>query len=193
MQLTARLRQDEQREAARYNALYARGYPAGASAAGLAWAEITEARLRVLDVGCGWAPLATRFDDYTGIDVSDYVIAHNRATLPGRFMVCGALDAWRVFADEVFGLVVALDVLEHFPAESLDDYLSSLAKIDSPLFLFSICCRPSVLKDVNGGALHLSVFSRDDWLIRLAGHFSVYAASELNRQQTFHVLLGRLS
>jgi len=189
----AALGPEESREALRYNELYAKGYPAGAPAAGLAWAEITDSRLRILDVGCGWATLAKRFDDYTGIDVSDYVIAHNRATLPGRFVVCGALDAWRVFADEVFGLVVALDVLEHFPAESLDDYLSSLAKIDSPLFLFSVCCRESGFKDANGEGLHLSVFSRDDWLFRLAGHFSVYAASELNRMQTFHVLLGRLS
>ena len=180
---------EEAVEADRYNALYAQGYPAGAPAAGLEWAGLVDRALRVLDIGCGWATLARRFDHYVGIDVSDYVIARNRATQPGRFEVCGALDAWRLFDGESFDLVLAADVLEHFPLATLDTYLANLAKLDAPLFLFSICCRASGFKDSKGEGLHLSVLPRAGWLERLAPYFDVISLSESNRQQTFHVLL----
>lgn len=182
---------EEQLEGQKYDHLYSHGYPAGGVGWPINWAEKRDANLKVLDIGCGRGILSPIYKDYTGIDVSKVVIQENEKKLKGRFINCGALEASETFKDERFDLVVSLDVLEHFPKESIDKYLESISRIQTNEFLFAICCRESGYKDKDGHGLHLTVMDKDAWLEHLNKFFTIIKHSDLNRQKTFCVLLTR--
>jgi SAM-dependent methyltransferase len=104
--------------------------------------------LRVLDVGCGNARLATalrgRIDrglDYTGVDQSPRMLAHARARLAGlrgvAFTLCetdvldGDPDA--VLPEGPFDLVVAFGLLHHVPGhDARRSLLRALARRVAP-------------------------------------------------------------
>ena len=63
-----------------YNELYRKGYPDGNPML-MVLTFVYEQSLSVCDLGCGGATLATFFDKYTGLDVSD-AVSYTHLTLP---------------------------------------------------------------------------------------------------------------
>jgi cyclopropane fatty-acyl-phospholipid synthase-like methyltransferase len=182
---------EEQREGQKYDYLYEHGYPAGGPGWPIKWADRSSPDLKILDIGCGRGLLSTRYKDYTGIDVSQFVIDSNKSKLKGRFERCGALEASELFKAEQFDLAVSLDVLEHFPKDNIDAYLEGISRINAKEFLFAICCRESGYKDKDGHGLHLTVMEKDKWIEHLSKFFVVKSHSDMNRQKTFCILLEK--
>lgn len=180
---------EEIQEGQKYDILYANRYPAGGVGWPLKWSGKSIRNLRVLDIGCGHGLLAGTYSDYTGIDVSEYIVAEASKKKTGRFLVCGALDAYEMFQNEMFDLVLALDVLEHFPRANLEEYLEKISRVRTKEFLFAICCRESGYRDTDGKSLHLSVMNKDEWMCLLSKYFTIHRSSELNAKKTFCVLV----
>jgi 2-polyprenyl-3-methyl-5-hydroxy-6-metoxy-1,4-benzoquinol methylase len=173
----------------KYNNLYKNGYPHGGLGFPITWSGINRKYLRCLDVGCGCGLLGRQFKDYVGIDISDYVIAENKKKYSELdFVVMDAKDLNNKFGK--YDIVIALDVLEHFPKEEINVYLKAISKVDTEVFLFSICCRESAW----GGHrdLHTCLMSMEQWLDLLKKYFKITDSSELNRQQTFCVKAEKL-
>jgi SAM-dependent methyltransferase len=177
-------------ESEKYDFLYEKGYPPGDPISPIKWANKEDENLKILDIGCGRGVLSNKFKDYTGIDVSGFVIElNNKKRLNGKYYNCGILNAKNLFKDIKFDLAVALDVLEHLPKTNLDEYLHSLSQINAKEFLFSICCRDSFFRDKDNNSLHLTILTREEWVDNLNKYFDIINVSELNKQKTFSILL----
>jgi len=174
-----------------YNHLYKNGYPHGGLGFPIGWSGIDCKSLSCLDIGCGHGVLGMRFKEYIGVDISDYIIEENKKKYPKLSFV--TMDAKDVFCIEKrFDIVIAIDVLEHFPENEIEKYLKSISLLDSGMFLFSICCRSSGFRGMNGKELHTCIKSTKDWICLLWKFFIVRETSELNKQQTFCVKAEKL-
>ncbi len=74
------------------------------------------------------------------------------------------------FSEELFDVVVCLDVLEHIPPDDIDLTLSSLAFCGKKYLIFSIANHQSVW---DGLPLHVSIFSFEEWEEKLKKYFNV--------------------
>lgn len=168
-----------------YNELYKRGYPHGGLGFPISWSGYDCKTMTALDVGCGHGNLAGYFREYVGVDISDYVIKENSGKYQtGIFYAMDIINVGQFFGTP-FDVVLAIDVLEHFEKEKIDDYLKAIAGIPAREYLFSICCRESGFKDMNGNGLHLCVMSMPEWLKTIEKYFEIIAVSEMNAQKTF--------
>lgn len=169
-----------------YNELYEKGYPTGGPGFPISWSGIDCSQLRCLDIGCGHAVLCKRFKHYTGCDISDYIISEDLLKYPESDFF--PIDAkFCHLMKREFDIVLAIDTLEHFPSEEIEQYLESISKVNTRMFLFSICCRPAGIKGIDGEQLHTCIKSREEWIELLDRYFNIIDKSELNRQQTFCV------
>lgn len=68
-----------------------------------------------LEIGCGYCHIAFHYkwDNYTGLDISDVGIRFAQKHLPKARFLHGALDAYK--PKEKFDLIFAFDSLEHIP------------------------------------------------------------------------------
>lgn len=168
-----------------YNQLYQSGYPHGGLGFPISWSKIKCKDLTCLDIGCGHGILGKKFKKYVGVDISDFVIRKNKEKYPElKFYHKDILNLPNLGK---FDIVIAIDVLEHFPEEIIEDYLKKIAEIEAKTFLFSICCRGSGFKSFNGEDLHTCIKTKEEWLILLKEYFEIIDHSELNRQKTFCV------
>lgn len=168
-----------------YNGLYKKGYPHGGLGFPISWSGIDIKNLSCLDLGCGHGVLGRRFKRYTGVDISDYVIKQNAIKYPELEFY--SVDIKEIDVKRYFNIVIALDVLEHFPKNEIDEYLKTIAELNTNMFLFSICCRKSGYRSVDCGELHTCIMTKNEWLEILNKNFKVIDVSEMNRQQTFCV------
>jgi cyclopropane fatty-acyl-phospholipid synthase-like methyltransferase len=175
-----------------YNHLYKNGYPHGGLGFPIEWSGIDCSKLSVIDLGCGHGILCKRFKEYVGIDFSSVVIKEDTAKYPNvKFYVMDIIDV-NNYISEYFDLVLAIDVLEHLPKDKIEDYLKAISEINGNEYLFSICCRESGFKDMNGNNLHLCVIDKNDWIKLLSKYFNVINTSDYNSQKTFCVKLRKL-
>lgn len=154
----------------RYSALYKRGY---GPARPMEVVRLAGCRPhdRAIDLGCGRAALAEFFGDYTGVDVSSFVIAQNRLDKKGVF-VHASLDDLAALRGQVFDVAVCADVMEHVPTSRVGGVLHSIAALDAKRHIFAICCRPSVTMGPQGENLHPTVMPPSWWLAALSKFFA---------------------
>jgi ubiquinone/menaquinone biosynthesis C-methylase UbiE len=99
-----------------------------------------EGRERALDFGCGLGrltrPLAGRFDECVGVDISEGMVRGARelnADVPGAtFVVNPAADLGR-FDDASFDLVYSVIVLQHVPdRDAIESYVAEFCRVLRP-------------------------------------------------------------
>ena len=158
-------------EADKYNKVWDRGY-GGTDPRSIALLNLPS-QSKVLDIGCGCGEYANSFSDYTGVDISESAIELAKLKRKdAKFFVGGFHDLSR-FSEDWWGLVLAIDVLEHLPPGSVEECLSSLSKLKSNLWAFNISTRPSNVLDTEGGNLHLTVWTPDTWRDVISKFFSI--------------------
>jgi SAM-dependent methyltransferase len=131
------------------------------------------ARFSALDAGCGQGYFARFYRDeypsatYVGVDISDRVIDHLRAALPGAEFYRADLSQWSDPAGRSFDVVQCVDVLQMI----LDDRLASdvLARLSSLVApggsLLITAPQPDATLDRNG---YLRYRSRSFWHRQMA-------------------------
>lgn len=150
----------------KYSALYQKGYGDAqpirvVEAVGCKPEEVT------LDLGCGHAVLSNYFTDYTGVDVSSYVIEDNKQK-KGKYIHSSLHE----YQDERrYDNIISTDVLEHLPEDIIDQTLQSIINLKANRFIFSISCRPSVTLSLKGEQLHLTVKEPSWWKAKLMNYF----------------------
>ena len=150
----------------KYSALYQKGYGDAqpirvVEAVGCKPEEVT------LDLGCGHAVLSNYFTDYTGVDVSSYVIEDNKQK-KGKYIHSSLHE----YQDERrYDNIISTDVLEHLPEDIIDQTLQSITNLKANRFIFSISCRPSVTLSLKGEQLHLTVKEPSWWKAKLMNYF----------------------
>lgn len=154
----------------KYSWLYERSYPPG-NPMGCVKKYSLPNTLSCIDLGCGRASLSTYFNNYTGVDVSEYIISKNKKTRSGKYHH-SSLDELD-FIQDYFDIAICSDVMEHIPPEELDSVLSSISNLKVETYFFVISTRKSVLLDEDNNNLHLSVFSSDFWRKKLNIFFTI--------------------
>ena len=162
-----------QEEDAKYSWLYENGYPIGNPMRIVNKYGLLKEQ-SCIDLGCGRASLSRYFISYTGVDVSKYIIDHNKKTRSGDYFHV-SLDKLRDirFNQSYFDVAICSDVMEHIPEPEVCNVLSSISNLDAKDFYFAISTRKSVLLDKNKQNLHLSVFSSDKWASLISEFFSI--------------------
>lgn len=157
----------------KYSWLYENGYPIGNPKRVVNKYNLSKSQT-CIDLGCGRASLSKYFDSYTGVDVSGYIIEHNKKTRSGHY-VHASLDALHKikFSYDHFDVAICSDVMEHIPEQEITNVLSSISKLNVKEFYFAISTRRSVLLDKNNNNLHLSVFSSGKWNSLISKFFSI--------------------
>ncbi|MBE3092786.1 MAG: methyltransferase domain-containing protein [Chloroflexi bacterium] len=87
---------------------------------------------RVLEIGCAYGYIVKFLNELGieahGVDISNYAIEHS------KHKNCIKLDVMKErlpFEDNSFDLIIIIDVLEHFPEDSLDFVFSELKRVGS--------------------------------------------------------------
>jgi ubiquinone/menaquinone biosynthesis C-methylase UbiE len=99
-----------------------------------------EARERALDFGCGLGrltrPLAGRFDECVGVDISEGMVRGARelnADVPGASFLVNAADDLRIFDDASFDFVYSVIVLQHVPDRgAIESYVAEFCRVLRP-------------------------------------------------------------
>lgn len=165
----------------KYSELYKDGYPIG-NPMGLIKTFSIPADNKCIDLGCGRASLSNYFKNYTGVDVSKYIIDKNKTTRKGKFYH-KSLDKLEELTSEQFDVAVCADVMEHIPEDKVDDVLMSISSLNVSRFYFGISCRKSVFLDKRGNNLHLTVNTPDEWIVKLSKYFNI-ENSNINTKQS---------
>lgn len=126
---------------------------------------------RCIDIGCGRASLSNYFTEYTGVDISDYIINENRKTRKGIY-IHSSIDNLDVVSND-YDVAICSDVMEHIPPQKINDVLESISKIKCNYFFFSISTRPSKILSKENENLHLSVFSNTKWKSIMNNYFKI--------------------
>jgi len=162
----------------RYSNLYENGYPPGDPYRLVDKIGCTKDK-KVLDLGCGPAILARKFDDYTGVDISSYVIERNRIKYPDKTFYHRSLHNLGIIKDKHFDVIILADVLEHIPPNKIRSVLFEIQKLDFDKIAMSISTRKSVILDAKGKNLHLTVWSKDKWIEELDNFFKIIRTIEI--------------
>lgn len=153
-----------------YNHLYANGYGDGPFRK--LWKWKTTVAKRILDVGCGRCGLAELVSpdvELYGIDVSQEAIGavgNRRKRYTDVQILALSLDRGTIKAEwPEMDLVFCADVLEHIAPEDVDRFWGNAISFlkHGGQALVSICLCESEWKDQQGGGLHLSLRSHEDW------------------------------
>lgn len=160
------------KEGIKYSDLYKDGYPIG-NPFGLIKLFEYDKDLKALDLGCGRGILARHFKDYTGVDVSEYIVELNKSEYPNKRFRVESLHNLKDLKDEKFDLVICADVMEHIPEDKIDDVLKEMSKLDVKKYAFSISTRKSVFLDKNNENLHLTVWKSEKWESKLKEYFNI--------------------
>ncbi len=126
---------------------------------------------KTVDLGCGRGALSEYFVDYTGVDVSRWVVDDCRRRLARTFHHSSLHDLECLRGQE-FDLAICSDVMEHIPPDKVDDVLAEIACVKAKRFAFSIATHEAKWKDEQGENLHLSVWSALAWTELMRKHFS---------------------
>jgi 2-polyprenyl-3-methyl-5-hydroxy-6-metoxy-1,4-benzoquinol methylase len=117
---------------------------------------------RVLDAGCGSGYgtriLALEASECVGVDRDPEAVrlAESLFTTPGvRFAVADA-TRFEALPDESFDVVVALEVLEHLPAESIPAFMDTVRRVLAPDGTFVVSVANRAHQDKEENPFHLS-------------------------------------
>lgn len=124
----------------------------------MSWAEqlgLPRERSLALDFGCGVGrltrPLATHFENYVGVDISEPMLTHARAWNPDcthcRFVLNTTGDL-RAFESDSVDLIYSRYVLQHLPSTGLvESYLREFVRIlrSDGLLVFQLPTRITLL------------------------------------------------
>ena len=99
-----------------------------------------QGRERALDFGCGLGrltrPLAGRFDECVGVDISEGMVRGARelnADVPGATFMVNPADDLRLFDDASFDLVYSVIVLQHVPDRgAIESYVAEFCRVLRP-------------------------------------------------------------
>ncbi len=99
-----------------------------------------EGRERALDFGCGLGrltrPLAGRFEECVGVDISEGMVQGARelnADVPGATFVVNPAEDLRRFEDASFDLVYSVIVLQHVPDRgAIESYVAEFCRVLRP-------------------------------------------------------------
>jgi SAM-dependent methyltransferase len=150
--------------------------------------------IRHLDVGCGLGAFAAhtarspRFVTY-GTDISPFAIARAQQVAPSATLAVASAET-RLWPDDSFDLVSALDVLEHLPepGAALEAAHAMLAPDGILLAVMPVYDGLSgpIIRRLDSDPTHLHKWGRGDWLDLIGKHFEV-----LNWLGAFRLLLPR--
>lgn len=154
----------------KYSILYENGYPIGAPMSLINHFNIKK-DYKAIDLGCGSASLSNFFNNYTGVDVSSYVINRNKNKNKGDYIHISLDDVHSIIED--FDIGICADVMEHIPENEVDNVLASISKLKCNYLYFGISTRKSVFLDSEGNNLHLTVWSIDKWISVLKKYFII--------------------
>ena len=162
-----------QEEDDKYSWLYENGYPIGNPMRIVNKYGLLKEQ-SCIDLGCGRASLSKYFISYTGVDVSKYIIEHNKKARSGDYFH-GSLDKLSHirFNRSNFDIAICSDVMEHIPETEVSNVLRAISNLDAKAFYFAISTRKSVLLDKENKNLHLSVFSSDKWASLISEFLSI--------------------
>jgi ubiquinone/menaquinone biosynthesis C-methylase UbiE len=99
-----------------------------------------QGRERALDFGCGLGrltrPLAARFDECVGVDISEGMVRGARelnADVPAASFVVNPADDLRIFDEASFDLVYSVIVLQHVPdRDAIESYVAEFCRVLRP-------------------------------------------------------------
>lgn len=177
-----------EKEDKKYSELYESGYPSGNPEGMYNWSDPkVKSSERTLDLGCGLATLKTKFTDYVGVDVSEFVIERNKKKYPDTEFYHSSLDNLGFLQEEKFVNAFCCDVMEHIPEEYVGKVLFSISELNVCRYFFGISTRPSGILDSQGGNLHLTVQDFDWWNAELKEYFDVVRFKKLKDLIYFEV------
>ena len=190
----------EENEGEKYSLLYEDGYPDGNPVRVAEWARLSKLD-SVIDLGCGLGVLVDFFDNYTGVDVSNYVIERNIGSnniLRGnqykdkRFSVCGLSNIHNSnIGLETYDVGICADVIEHIPPDFLNDVLYSISQLNCNTFVFSVSTRASKLLAKDGSNLHLTVMTYEEWIPLFEKYFDINFDKIWKGDQSFFIEMLR--
>ena len=158
-------------EEAKYSRLYRNGYPAGRPLKCIRYFDI-DIGSKLIDLGCGTGELSKSFKNYTGVDLSSYIIEQNKILNSGDYFESCLTDLSGLEGD-VFDVGVCFDVLEHLPPDRVQETIESISKLSVGAMYFAICIRKSKKLDQEGNNLHLTIRNDKWWKNELVKHFEV--------------------
>ena len=158
-------------EEEKYSRLYQNGYPAGRPFKCVKYFDIDLADT-LIDLGCGPGEWSKQAKQYTGIDISSYVIEQNKLKNSGTYYQSCLTDLDGL-TGEHFVNGVCFDVMEHIPPEHIFPTLKSISSLDIGTWYFAICTRKSKKLDQDGNNLHLTIRSDEWWQKRLSDFFEI--------------------
>jgi len=162
-----------QEEDEKYSWLYENGYPIGNPMRIVNRYKLLNNQI-CIDLGCGRASLSKHFEFYTGVDISKYIIEHNKKTRSGHYIHSSLDELYKIKLNyNNFDIAICSDVMEHIPEPEVVNVLSSISKLNVRDFYFAISTRKSVLLDKNKNNLHLSVFTSNTWNSLISKFFSI--------------------
>jgi Glycosyltransferase family 29 (sialyltransferase)/Methyltransferase domain len=160
----------EQIEDQKYSFLYENDYPIGDPMRLVKKYQISK-KSSCIDLGCGRASLSNYFDNYTGVDVSEFIIGQNKKNRKGVYFH-KSLASLEDLTNH-YNCAICSDVMEHIPPEHVDSVLASMSKLNADIFYFAISTRKSVFLDNNGENLHLTVLPAHDWRNKILANFII--------------------
>lgn len=155
----------------KYSWLYSQGYPKGDPEKLVGFFSIPN-ESKVIDLGCGLGSLSRIFPNYTGVDVSEFVVEKCKKDNRGIYHHL-SLHTLDPLYEEKYDCAINADVMEHIPPEEVDSVLESISKINAKRFVFAISTRPSGILDKDGGNLHLTIWDKDKWLFKISEYFAI--------------------
>ncbi len=128
----------------------------------------------LLDAGCGVGRATAAFVDAgfeaVGVDITLKGVGQEiREAYAGRFFECTLWDMPKEWA--AFDFIFCVDVMEHIHPTMVGATLSELSRLCGGAAYFNIALFPDGFGARIGEALHLSLFSADEWEEKLSGYF----------------------
>lgn len=154
----------------KYSWLYENGYPIGQPMRSVKKFNIPK-NLSCIDLGCGRGTPSSYFDNYTGVDISRYIINYNKQNRKGNY-IHASLDNLSMITDS-YDIALCSDVMEHIPESHVESVLESISKLSVDLYYFTISTRKSVLLDKDKNNLHLTIWNSDTWRKILSQFFTL--------------------
>lgn len=160
----------------KYSWLYKNNYPIGQPMRVVKMFNLSP-ELSCIDLGCGRASLSKYFVNYTGVDVSEYIINLNKLKRDGSYLHA-SLDSLD-FITDLYDIAICSDVMEHIPPEEVDNVIRSISSLSVVDYYFVISTRKSVILDKDKKNLHLSVFPAAIWRSKLLKYFEISSEETL--------------
>jgi len=161
-----------QGEDKKYSKLYSSGYPHGGPMGLVTVFDIPKEK-KCIDLGCGLGELSKHFTDYTGVDVSSWVIGSNKQRKINGTYYHASLDNLTCINKNQYDVGICSDVMEHIPEEKVGVILKSISLLKVGTFYFDIALLPSSNVDEEGKNLHLTLWKQERWVEELKKYFKL--------------------